>query len=131
AYAAQEAFGNMQESYKRLLALRELFFQKLDGDIFQRLSPENGTPYLLSVAAKGLRGAVIQQMLSAQEIFVGTGSACSSKKPFSRVMEACGYGKDVLYGVLRVSFSPNTTKEEVLLGAEAMNRAASELKSRL
>ena len=131
ANAAQEVFPQMPQTAKRLTALSELFFSKLDDSIFQRLSPENGSPYMLSVAAVGLRGAVIQQMLSANGVYVGTGSACSSKKPFSRVMEACGYDKDVLYGVLRVSFSPETTEEEALAGAEAMNRTARELKTRM
>lgn len=131
SYAAEEVFSELPVNAERVAALRELLFSRLDQEIFTRLSSERGTPYILTVSAKGLRGAVLQQLLSAQGVFAGTGSACSSKKPFSRVLEACGYPQETLYGVLRFSFSPQTTEEEVLAGAEIINRAARELKSRL
>ena len=43
--------------------------------------------------------------LDDKSIYVGNGSACSSKNRFSRVIEACGYPNDVLDGVIRISFS--------------------------
>ena len=63
-------------------------------------------------------------MLWDRGVAVGTGSACNSKKPHSRVLEACGYPSAVLDGVLRVSFSPATSEEEVRAAAAAMNDAA-------
>lgn len=131
AYAAEEKFRTMEEDGKRLRRLRERLWALLDKELFVRLSPETGTPYILTVSAKGLRGAVLQQILSDREIYVGTGSACSSKKPFSRVIEACGYGRDILYGVLRMSFSPETNEAEIVRAAEAINVAARDLKGRL
>lgn len=131
SYAAEEVFARLQENSGKTLALRELFWEKTDKEIFTRLSPEYGSPYILTFSAKGLRGAVLQQMLSEKGIFVGTGSACSSKKPFSRILEACGYERETLYGVLRISLSPETNEEEILTAAEEVNRAARELKSRL
>ena len=70
-------------------------------------------------------------MLWDEGIVVGTGSACSSKKPHSRVIEACGYDAKTLDGVLRISFSPQTTEEEVERCASVMNAVAGEFKERL
>lgn len=130
-YAAEEKFLNLEESVVRVKNLREELFGLLDKSIFERLSSENGTPYILTVSARGLRGEILQRLAEEKGIIVGTGSACSSKKPHSRILEACGYGNDILDGVLRMSFSPSTTKEEVVCAAESLNAAARELKGRL
>ncbi len=130
-YAAEDKFKSLEEDANRAVLLREKMWNLLDRGIFKRISPENGTPYILTVAAQGLRGAVLQQILSGRGIFVGTGSACSSKKPFSRAIEACGYGEDVLYGVLRMSFSPDSTEEEIERCAAVLNEEARVMKGRL
>ena len=131
ARAAEEKFRTLKEDAERINSLRERLWAGLDRELFVRISPEDGTPYILTVAAVGLRGAVLQQLLSKRNIYVGTGSACSSKKPFSRTIEACGYGKEILYGVLRMSFSPETTQEEIDLCARALNEEARAMKGRL
>lgn len=131
ARAAEEKFRTLKEDAERINSLRERLWEGLDRELFVRISPEDGTPYILTVAAVGLRGAVLQQLLSKRNIYVGTGSACSSKKPFSRTIEACGYGKEILYGVLRMSFSPETTQEEIDLCARALNEEARAMKGRL
>ncbi len=131
AYAAEDKFSSLQADGARARELREALFSALDRDIFARISPEEGSPYILTVSARGLRGAVLQQLLSRGGVYVGTGSACSSKKPFSAAIEACGYREDVLYGVLRMSLSPQTTREEVLACAAALNEEARAMKGRL
>lgn len=129
AAAARERFSALEENAARLTALRELLWEKLDHNVFVRISPENGSPYILTVAAKGRRGEVLQRILWEKGIAVGTGSACNSKKPFSRVIAACGYQNDVLGGVLRASFSPATTEEEIGACAQAMNECAAAWKA--
>jgi cysteine sulfinate desulfinase/cysteine desulfurase-like protein len=63
---------------------------------------------------------------------IGTGSACSSnaKNRYSRVILACGYEERVADGFLRISFSPETTEEEVVQAAKILNKIAIELKER-
>lgn len=130
AYAAENKFSTLREDGLRLTAYRERLWDLLDQDLFERISPADGTPYILSVSAKGLRGEVLQRLLEGRGVIVGTGSACSSKRPFSRVIQACGYEDSVLYGVLRVSFSPETTEEEIGTAAKELNGAARELRER-
>lgn len=131
ASAAKRKFLSLKEDGERILKYRELLFEKLDKDFFVRISPKSGTPYILTVSAKGLRGETLVRMLSDRGVFAGTGSACSSKKPFSRVIEACGLQKELLNGILRFSFSPENTAEEIDKAAEIINSTAKELFGRV
>ena len=70
---------------------------------FRASRPRAARP-ISSRSARGKRGRRCSAC-SGQGVAVGTGSACNSKKPHSRVLEACGYAP-VLDGVLRVSFCP-------------------------
>ena len=67
-------------------------------------------------------------MLEDFDIIVGTGSACSSKNRYSRVLSSCGYDKSVLDGVLRISLSAETTDEEIEFCAEKMIFCVNKLK---
>ena len=130
AAAAKKKFASIDADFTRLKGYREKLFSLLEKDIFARISPEDGTPYILTVAAKNLRGEILQRLLSERGVLVGTGSACSSKHPTSRVITACGVGKEYINGVLRFSFSPQTTEGDILAVADAANGAARELYAR-
>ncbi len=123
-YAAQEKFASLEKDAARIAAMREQLWSLLDKQLFVRISPEGGSPYILTVSAPGKRGETLQRMLWDLGVAVGTGSACNSKKPHSRVLEACGYDGKILDGVVRVSFCPSNTMEEVQAAARAMNEAA-------
>ena len=92
AYAAEEQFSALKETNEKLLNMRELLWDLLDKSVYTRLSTQDGTPYILTVSAKGLRGAVLQQMADDKGLIIGTGSACSSnsKLRFSKIALACG-----------------------------------------
>ena len=95
----------------------------MDKGVYSRLSSENATPYLLSISGIGLRGEVLLHMANDKGLIVGTGSACSSnaKTRYSKVILACGYEEKIADGVLRLSFSPDTTEEEIEEGAKILN----------
>lgn len=131
ASAAKAKVSSMKEDGERVRSYRERLFEKLDKERFVRISPVEGTPYILTVSAKGLRGETLVRMLSDRGVYAGTGSACSSKKPYSRVIEACGIDKELLNGVLRFSFSPETREEEIDEAAKTINAAAEELYGRI
>lgn len=130
-FAAEEKLRTLGEDAERLLSYRELLAEGLDRALYTRISPADGSPYILTVSASGMRGEVLQRMLWDEGIAVGTGSACSSKNPHSRILESCGYDAKTLDGVLRVSFCAETTQEEVVRCAEAMNAVAAEYARKL
>ena len=129
--AALDTFPALSENSARARDCREALWAGLDKTLFTRLSPENGTPYILTVSSAGMRGEVLQRLLWEKGVVVGTGSACSSRHRFSRVLSACGYDERILDGVLRLSFSHETTLEEISLAAEALNTATKEFSNRV
>lgn len=127
-YAGAEKYENLALNYKKVSALRNEFISGLNKDLFTVISGENGSPYILTISAKGLRGEVVMHALEAEGIIVGNGSACSSKNRFSRVIEACGYKNDILDGVIRISFSVYTTMEECKTAVTVINNTVEKLK---
>ncbi len=132
-YAAEEKFATLREDYERIKGYRERLWAGLDKDIFCRLSTEEGTPYILSVSAVGLRGEVLLHLAEENGLLIGTGSACSSnaKTRYSKVILACGYDERTADGVLRLSFSPQTTEDEVEKAIAILNAVAKDLKKRM
>ena len=127
-YSAKYHYENINEFTIKVKELNCYVRNNLNKDIFEIISSENASPYILSVSAKGLRGEVIMHSLESLGIIVGNGSACSSKSRFSRVIEACGYSNDVLDGVVRISFSQENTMEETVILVEKLNEIAIKLK---
>ena len=132
-YAAEEKFATLREDYQTITQYRELLWSLLDKEIFTRLSPIEGTPYILSVSAVGLRGETLLHMANDKGLIIGTGSACSSnaKRRFSKVVLACGYDETIADGVLRLSFSHTTTEEEIKQSASILNEVGQDLKRRM
>ena len=132
-YAAENKFVSLKDDFARLTAYREKLWSLLDKEVYTRLSTEHGTPYILSVSAVGLRGEILLHMANDQGLIIGTGSACSSnaKTRFSRVILACGYDERTADGVLRLSFSPETTEEEIEKAATILNMIGKDLKKRM
>lgn len=129
-FAARKKFASLKEDFSRIQGYNRQLRQGLDASIFEILSAENGSPYILSVSAKGLRGEVLLHMLDDAGLMVGTGSACSSKSRFSRVMLACGLDEKRADGVLRLSFASSTTLDEVTSAIEILNKTAAALAER-
>ena len=133
AYAAEEKFATLKLDAERLHGYRERVWNGLNKEVFIRLSTEDGSPYILTVSAVGLRGAVLQQMANDKGLLVGTGSACSSnsKLRYSKIVLACGYNEKVADGTLRISFSPETTEEDIEKAILVLNEIGEDLKNRM
>ncbi len=132
-YAAEEKFHTIKEDYQKIATFRELLWQKLDKTAYKRISPEESSPYILTVSVTGVRGEVLLHILNDKGLLVGNGSACSSnaKNRYSRVILACGISEKEADGVIRISFSNETTLEEIEKGAVILNESALELKKRM
>ncbi len=132
-YAAEKKFLALRADFTRLKEYREMLWQGLDKEIFVRISSESGTPYILSVSAVGLRGEILLHMANDRGLIIGTGSACSSnaKTRYSKVVLACGHDERMADGVLRLSFSPQTTEEEIKRAIMILNEVAREHKKKV
>ena len=132
-FAAEKKFRTLRVDFERLQACREELWTLLDKDIFLRISSKASSPYILSVSAVGLRGEILLHKANDERLIIGTGSACSSnaKHRYSRVVLACGYKEAVADGVLRLSFSGETSAEELREAAAILNRAAKDAKEKM
>ncbi len=126
-FAAVKKYSTIKNNYQLVLNLQEKLWEKLDKQLFTRISALTCSPYILSVSAEGVRGETILHEADDLGLLIGTGSACSSneKKRFSRTIIACGYPESVADGVLRLSLSPEITLDEILKAAEILNKIVS------
>ncbi|TWT08898.1 cysteine desulfurase family protein [Planomicrobium sp. CPCC 101079] len=87
------------------------------------VSPEDGAPHILSVAAKGIKGEILVSGMQKEGIIVSTSSACSSKsREASHVIEAIGVPRDYKDGVIRISFGAFTTQQDIRHFKKAFER---------
>lgn len=77
-------------------------------------SLEEGSPSILNVSFLNVRAEVLLHTLEQSEIYVSTGSACSSnKKGQSHVLKALGLSDKEIEGAIRFSFCEFSTIEEM------------------
>ncbi len=69
-------------------------------------------PHILSVSLVGYPSANVVTELGSQGICISAGSACH-RGQLSHVYRAMGLDKKTAAGVLRISFGPETTKEDI------------------
>ena len=129
-FVAKKKFSSLKEDFERIRSYNLAVRQGLDKTIFRVLSSENASPYVLSISARGLRGEVLLHMLDDAGVMVGTGSACSSKNRYSRVILACGLDERSADGVLRISFAATTTLQETEQAIGIINSCAATLAER-
>lgn len=114
--ASQIVTKNLDENYNKVLNLKNLFLQKLAKTNLKYAlhSFEDNSPYIVSVSFEKCRAETLLNMLGDYDnIYVGNGSACSSKKMGNRVLESMGVSKSDIEGNLRISFGLYNTPEEV------------------
>ncbi len=122
--AALKSYKLLDENYQAVSKHNNLMRGLLDDSLFSVISAGYASPYILCVAANGVRGETILHEADDNGLIIGTGSACSSnsKKRYSRVILACGIDESTADGVLRLSFSPDNTTDEIRAAAEILNR---------
>ncbi len=110
------------------LALARAIFEANDKVVFNGPAPEDGAPHILSAGFTGVRGETLLHALEAEEIIVGTGSACSShRKGASSVLLAQGVPEETAQGTIRLSLGIFNTKKEMETAGEAIGRLAARL----
>jgi len=87
-------------------------------------SGEDGSPYVVNFSLPGKNGETVVHFLEKHEIYVSTGSACSSKlKKPERTILALTNDEGRATSSIRVSLSHLTTKEEIDKLLEVLEKA--------
>ena len=83
-------------------------------------------PHILPVTLPGYKSEVVLRFLSDRGIYVSSGSACHKGKP-SHVYAALKLPKPQLDGILRISFSYDTAREDVDALVQGLKEAQAQL----
>ncbi len=112
----------MKENFERennyIKELKEFFIEKISEEIedirLNSLTDEDFISHIINISFRGVMGEVLVHFLGIKKIFASTGSACSSKKGNSRILENMGLSEKEVEGGIRFSLSIYNTKEEIV-----------------
>lgn len=130
AAAARAAVAEIPESAARWTSMRDALEAELRSSIPDLVvhageAPER-LPQLLSIGIPGADVATLLMALDLSGFAVSSGSACSSgSQAGSHVLAAMGIAPAGTYAVLRFSFGPSTTADEVQRAGRAAVAAVS------
>ena len=94
--------------------------------------PENKVCHIVNITVNGIRSETLLHYLSSKDIYVSSGSACSShsKKGRSRALTAFGLSPLDIDSAIRISLNPQNTREEIDILASALIEATNRLAKR-
>ena len=122
--AAAEIYEDFKDKQDRLYALKERFIQAvttIPGVSVNGKTGRDSAPHIVSVSVEGVRAEVLLHSLEDKQIYVSSGSACSSNKPaVSRTLKGIGLKQSLLDSTVRFSFSVHTTEEEIDYAADVL-----------
>ena len=109
--AVEKLSPTVNERYKKVSALRDHLVSRCKEQGYTVNSTEDASPYVVSIAIKGLRSEVLLHYLEKKQIYVSSGSACSKGKKSSVLAQfGCAAVSDF---TLRISFCSDNTAEEI------------------
>ena len=130
--AASDGAKRLQANNAHLEALRSKLISKLTSDeILGEISITNPTshaPHILNITLPSIKSETMLHFLSAEGIFVSSGSACSSNTGHkSSALIAYGRSESEADSSIRISFSPLNTVEDIDALCEALKRGLTRL----
>ncbi len=114
AFAQAVTEANEKKNLQKTTKLYEYLTAKLSKELPQVKinTPEAHTPYVLSITLPAIKSEVMLRFLSARDIYISAGSACSSKHRENRVLSAFGLDSKSADYTVRLSFCEYNTTDE-------------------
>ncbi|MBR4210078.1 MAG: cysteine desulfurase [Lachnospiraceae bacterium] len=129
--AAGAMYQNYEEHVEKLFSLRERLVAGLsgmDGVTINGPKGREGAPHIVSASFEGIRAEVLLHALEEREIYVSSGSACSSNHPvYSATLTAIGVRKDLLDCTVRFSLSIFNTEAQIDYTLDVLNELVPKL----
>lgn len=131
--AAEIAKNDMDSNIKKMTNLKSILVKGIQSNLgkikINGVVDENSAPHILNISFEGIRGEVLLHTLEQRNIYVSTGSACSSKKKaFSHVLKEMGLTNDEMEGAIRFSFSPQNTKDQIDYTVKNLKKSVKDLR---
>ncbi len=123
AKALKKYCNLLDKNFKYVKELRDLFVNNIKNSKVSFNSNDNCSPYIINISVLNTNGETIVHLLEAKDIYVSTGSSCSSKlkKPEKTIM-AISDSYDKAISTIRISLSYLTTKDEVMKLVDEVNK---------
>lgn len=130
--AALKITANMEQNAKKMMAVKQTLLTNINQLVAQSFvngDIEQAAPHILNMSFIGVKSEVLVHYLEQQEIYVSSGSACSSHKNVaSHVLTAMGLSNERIASEIRFSFCPDNNIEEAIIVAKALASAVSEIR---
>ena len=124
AYKALKKYYELQETnYNYVCKLRDYVFDNLTNDKLIFNSSKSGSPFIINLSFKDIQGETLVHILEEKEIYVSTGSSCSSKikKPEKTILAMSSDEKRASNSI-RISFSHLVSIDDVKYLVEVLNK---------
>lgn len=130
AQSIEKDFHSIQAHLKKLKSTAmDGLSREIEGIEFNSANTDDFSPHILNVSFEGLKSEVILHLLEKKDIYLSSGSACSSrKKSQSHVLKSMGLTSKRAEGSLRISFSKYNTLEEVKDMTKVLKSAVEDLR---
>ncbi len=113
AKTAVDTHSKMSQNFAHYKQLKAYFLTLVESiSQISINSTQNGAPYIVNFSVEGIRSEIMLHFLESHDIYVSSGSACK-KGAKSHVLEAMGKTAKQIDTAIRISFCPQTTKEEI------------------
>lgn len=127
AAAARLGAASFREDADHMAELKAYAVGRLAQEVPEALVlAQGGAPHILPLSLPGYKSEVVVRFLSDRGVYLSSGSACHRGKP-SHVFAALKLPKPQLDGALRVSFSYDTSQEDVDALIEGLKAAKEQL----
>ena len=129
--AVRIAAPTVKDRKANIEALRDRLISVLSEERFSEISltrPPLHAPHILNITLPSIKSETMLHFLSSKEIFVSSGSACSSNSAHvSSALVAYGRTPEEADCSIRISLSEHNTEEEIALFADALAEGLSRL----
>ncbi len=130
--ACDLVFRSFREENNKLAELKKLYAKRLTEEIkdvrINSSLEEDGAPHILNVSFKNVKGEVLLHYLEQEEIYVSTGSACSSRAAGNRILESLKLDREYIDGTIRISLGFFNNYEEVEHVVEIIGKSVEDIR---
>ena len=130
--ACELIYDNFDEEVKKLYSLKEQYIEKFTeeiDDIRINTSTSDTAPHIINISFKNVPGEVLVHYLEGNDIYVSTGSACSSKARDNRILDAIKLSKEYQAGTIRISLGHFNDFEEIDYVIDNIKQAVKDIRS--
>jgi len=128
--AVEVAVGLIGENEKKYSEFRQTILNCLNShtDGFVQICVNDCASHILTLAFAGIKSQILLNLMEQNGFYIGSGSACHSKSPYSAAGQAIGLDVKYLEGMVRICFSRYNTAESVAELAEELVKAVQEVR---